>query len=369
MIHLAGPVVLARCSPAPESTASSPAATRSSCWSAPSCWWPPPGVLFVPASALPPGGLAGLERPGAPPGSVPAADPLLSGQVLTVFAITIAAAEIGLALAVILLLFRVRRTSDLSAVRELGEASPTYTEAPGCRLLTRSPGTSPRRSPGEAPDGTPDGTSDGSPDGTPDAAPGGPSPGDAGGAGVTGAGTAAASTVVLPAVRGRRRAAARPAQPGLGARVGGARRSSPRWRPRWSRPGRLHRRRREHRIPLPGHPRPGLGRIAPRPARRRALRDRRRRRSALVALCVQVYSTAYLADDRPTDPVERAHPLPRLRRHRLAVHRRDDDSSSTPTTSSCSWSAGRSWAPAPTCSSATTASGRRPAPPRSRPSS
>jgi NADH-quinone oxidoreductase subunit K len=89
------------------------------------------GVLFVTASALPAGGLAGLERPGAPPGSVPAADPLLTGQVLTVFAVTIAAAEIGLALAVILLLFRVRRSSDLEAVRELGEASPTYSETPG----------------------------------------------------------------------------------------------------------------------------------------------------------------------------------------------------------------------------------------------
>ena len=55
------------------------------------------GVLFVAASALPAGGLAALERPGAPPGSVPAADPLLSGQVLTVFAVTIAAAEVGLA--------------------------------------------------------------------------------------------------------------------------------------------------------------------------------------------------------------------------------------------------------------------------------
>lgn len=93
------------------------------------------GVLFVTASALPAGGLAGLERPGAPPGSVPAADPLLSGQVLTIFAITIAAAEIGLALAVILLLFRVRRTSDLDAVRELGEASPTYSEMPGSAEL------------------------------------------------------------------------------------------------------------------------------------------------------------------------------------------------------------------------------------------
>jgi NADH-quinone oxidoreductase subunit K len=89
------------------------------------------GVLLVTASALPAGGLAGLERPGAPAGSVPAADPLLPGQVLTVFAVTIAAAEIGLALAVVLLLYRVRRTSDLSAVRELGEASPTYSEDPG----------------------------------------------------------------------------------------------------------------------------------------------------------------------------------------------------------------------------------------------
>jgi NADH-quinone oxidoreductase subunit K len=114
------------------------------------------GVLFVTASALPAGGLAGLERPGAPPGSVPAADPLLSGQVLTVFAVTIAAAEIGLALAVILLLFRVRRTSDLAVVRELGEASPTYSEAPG---TDRPPATAPAPAPvtwsgdGEAPGG------------------------------------------------------------------------------------------------------------------------------------------------------------------------------------------------------------------------
>jgi NADH-quinone oxidoreductase subunit K len=89
------------------------------------------GVLLVTASTLPAGGLAALAQPGAPAGSVPAADPLLSGQVLTVFAVTVAAAEIGLALAVVLLLYRVRRTSDLDAVRELGEASPTYSEAPG----------------------------------------------------------------------------------------------------------------------------------------------------------------------------------------------------------------------------------------------
>lgn len=84
------------------------------------------GVLMVTANAIPAGGLAALQS-----GVDAAADPLLPGQVMTVFAITIAAAEVGLALAVILLLYRARATSDLSAVRELGEASPTHTEHPG----------------------------------------------------------------------------------------------------------------------------------------------------------------------------------------------------------------------------------------------
>jgi hypothetical protein len=51
--------------------------------------------------------------------------------VVAIFVITIAAAEIGVALAVVLLLFRSRATSDLAVVRELGEASPNYTEDPG----------------------------------------------------------------------------------------------------------------------------------------------------------------------------------------------------------------------------------------------
>ena len=84
-------------------------------------------VLLVAASAMPRGGLAALQTPGADA----AADPLLSGQVMAIFVITIAAAEIGVALAVVLLLFRSRRTADLSEVRELGEASPTYSETPG----------------------------------------------------------------------------------------------------------------------------------------------------------------------------------------------------------------------------------------------
>ena len=51
------------------------------------------------------------------------ADPLLGGQVLTLFVITIAAAEIGLALAVVLLLFRRTASSDVRRARSLGETA------------------------------------------------------------------------------------------------------------------------------------------------------------------------------------------------------------------------------------------------------
>lgn len=78
------------------------------------------GVLLVTAAAIPAGALTGLPGPnGAAAG---AADPLLTGQVATIMLITIAAAEIGLALAIVLAVFRTRQTSDVSAVRELGEA-------------------------------------------------------------------------------------------------------------------------------------------------------------------------------------------------------------------------------------------------------
>jgi len=76
-------------------------------------------VLLVTASTLPAGGLTGLAR-GA---SGPQTDPMLPGQVMAVFVVTIAAAEIGLALAVVLLLFRRRATSDLTLVTDLGEAT------------------------------------------------------------------------------------------------------------------------------------------------------------------------------------------------------------------------------------------------------
>jgi len=48
-------------------------------------------------------------------------DALHSGQVMTMFVLTIAAAEVGVALAVVLLLFRRRGDVDLQAARGLGE--------------------------------------------------------------------------------------------------------------------------------------------------------------------------------------------------------------------------------------------------------
>lgn len=63
-----------------------------------------------------------------------AADPLLGGQVLTLFIITIAAAEIGLALAVVLLLFRRTSGSDVREARSLGEtARPPTPSVPARR--------------------------------------------------------------------------------------------------------------------------------------------------------------------------------------------------------------------------------------------
>ena len=51
-------------------------------------------------------------------------DPLHGGQALAIFVVTIAAAEVGLALAVVMLLFRRRGDVDLRAARGLGEAGP-----------------------------------------------------------------------------------------------------------------------------------------------------------------------------------------------------------------------------------------------------
>jgi NADH-quinone oxidoreductase subunit K len=48
-------------------------------------------------------------------------DTVASGQVLTLFIITIAAAEIGLGLAIVLLVFRNRQTVDLDQLHDLDE--------------------------------------------------------------------------------------------------------------------------------------------------------------------------------------------------------------------------------------------------------
>jgi NADH-quinone oxidoreductase subunit K len=52
-------------------------------------------------------------------------DQLHGGQVLAIFVVTIAAAEVGLALAVVMLLFRRRGDVDLRAARNLGESART----------------------------------------------------------------------------------------------------------------------------------------------------------------------------------------------------------------------------------------------------
>ena len=48
-------------------------------------------------------------------------DRLLSGQVFTLFLITVAAAEIGLGLAIVLLVFRNRESAQLDELRDLRE--------------------------------------------------------------------------------------------------------------------------------------------------------------------------------------------------------------------------------------------------------
>jgi NADH-quinone oxidoreductase subunit K len=86
-------------------------------------------VLLVTGGLLPAGGLSAPDA--ATGGTAAVADPLLPGQVMAIFVVTIAAAEIGLALALVLLLFRRRATSDLGEVRELGETAPTHDDPPG----------------------------------------------------------------------------------------------------------------------------------------------------------------------------------------------------------------------------------------------
>jgi NADH-quinone oxidoreductase subunit K len=59
-------------------------------------------------------------------------DTLHAGQALTLFTITIAAAEIGLGLAIILMIFRARGTADVDRLDDLSDsiAPPTDSPAP-----------------------------------------------------------------------------------------------------------------------------------------------------------------------------------------------------------------------------------------------
>lgn len=69
-------------------------------------------------------------------------DALHAGQVLTLFVITIAAAEIGLGLAIVLLVFRNRRTIDVDALRDLADVDEAeeadYNEPAGSAVDART---------------------------------------------------------------------------------------------------------------------------------------------------------------------------------------------------------------------------------------
>lgn len=56
-------------------------------------------------------------------------DTLHSGQVLTLFVTTIAAAEIGLGLAIVLAVYRARATTDIDRLDDLREADPARQDA------------------------------------------------------------------------------------------------------------------------------------------------------------------------------------------------------------------------------------------------
>ena len=58
------------------------------------------------------------------------ADTLHSGQSLALFVIVIAAAEVGLGLAIVLLVFRNRETIAIDGLRELREPEPDYPGGP-----------------------------------------------------------------------------------------------------------------------------------------------------------------------------------------------------------------------------------------------
>ncbi len=54
-------------------------------------------------------------------------DQLLAGQMFALFVITVAAAEVGVGLAIVLLIFRNRETVDIESLDELSDATATRT--------------------------------------------------------------------------------------------------------------------------------------------------------------------------------------------------------------------------------------------------
>jgi NADH-quinone oxidoreductase subunit K len=71
------------------------------------------------------------------------ADALHGGQVLTLFVITIAAAEVGIGLAIVLLVFRTRGTSDLDDLGLLDERAETRQHAAFDEVAEAEPVTEP----------------------------------------------------------------------------------------------------------------------------------------------------------------------------------------------------------------------------------
>ncbi|MDF5755040.1 NADH-quinone oxidoreductase subunit NuoK [Spongiactinospora sp. TRM90649] len=66
-------------------------------------------------------------------------DRLHGGQVLTLFVIVIAAAELGVGLAIVLALYRNRRTVELDTLRELADPGMESTASPSGSTATSAP--------------------------------------------------------------------------------------------------------------------------------------------------------------------------------------------------------------------------------------
>ncbi|PRX61415.1 NADH:ubiquinone oxidoreductase subunit K [Nonomuraea fuscirosea] len=82
-------------------------------------------------------------------------DRLHSGQVLTLFVIVIAAAEVGLGLAIVLALYRNRRTVDIDHLRDLAEPTDERLTPAQAAALPPTDGHTPTSPPTSTPSQTP----------------------------------------------------------------------------------------------------------------------------------------------------------------------------------------------------------------------